>query len=180
MRLRIAGLAAWLGVAALALVPANQALNSGDVGPVNGWLLSAMSVAWLIAILLMSAHQARFRRLASWLAAVIPSAGFALTPVVLFFAAGQTVLIAGVTILVGAVGVAVFALTAFWIGAFSRPAMATLAGAIALAAAAVALNPNRPGIAAVFVLAFAVGWIPVGVDAYRRGGRESALGEARV
>lgn len=185
MRLRVAGLAAWLGVASLALVPMNWSLNSGDaVVMVNRWLVVAVSVAWLVAIVLMSAHQARFRRLASWLAAVIPCAGFALTPMVLLFAEGQTVLFVGVTILVAVVGVLVFALTALWIGAFSRTAMATLAGAIVLAAVATAFTIYQQGaaqtIANIGVLAFAVGWIPVGVDAYRRAGRASTAGDPGV
>lgn len=44
---------------------------------------------------------------------------------------------------------------------------------------ATAFNFNQQGaaqaIAALGLLAFTVGWIPVGVDAYRRGGRESTV-----
>jgi len=184
MLLRIAGVAALLGSASwAALLTAPVFLSDDGLASATKWLLATTTVSWLVATLLLTVHQARVRRLASWLAAVIPGLGFAVTLVVLPGASGDGALGPFLTFAVGVIGVLIFAGIGLLIGAFSRRALAALAAGIGIALGAIAVGVAFPGpwlqiLGLVGFLAVAVAWVPLGIDAYRRGGR-SPLEAAR-
>jgi hypothetical protein len=189
MSLRIGGYAAIIGGLLWLVALIGNAINNGGEGsPILGYAVVAATAATLVALVGLSAFQARRHPLLVWAACVIPVAGAAvglLAALAMFLGnSSDTPLIAGIDLWVVAsfgllamvAGSALFALATWITRTLSRWAAATLgAGALLVVPALFGITGNLlPPAGAlvaliVTILLFPAGWVALGVSALRTG-----------
>jgi len=188
MTLRIGGYAAILGGLLWLFVLAGNAISNGSeaAGQYLGIAIVAATILTLIALIGLSAFQARRHPLLIWAAFAIPALGAVMG--LLGFVAmivlgdGEANLVAGISVwafstlgvVTLVVGSALFALATWLARSLSRPASAALGlGAIlvmpTIAGVTGGLVPEALGMALliVAVLAFPAGWMGLGISALR-------------
>jgi hypothetical protein len=187
MTLRIGGYAAILGGLLWFIVLAGNAINNGgEAGAWLGWSILAAVVTTLVALVGLSAFQARRYPVLIWTSFAVPaiSAIVALLGVVAIAASGNSDrdIVAGFSgwaiATVGMMGLLIgsglFAIGTWRARSLSRPAAALLAvGAVVvvfgLAGISGGFVPQQLALIAVFisVIAFPAGWVGLGVSALR-------------
>ena len=188
MTLRIGGFAAIAGGALWLLVLAGNAINDGrDTGsPLLGYAVVAATIATLVALIGLSAFQARRHPVLTWAAVAIPALGavVALVGYALVVITGDSDailpgdvspwMVGSMGLLTMVLGSTLFAIATWRTRSLSRGASALLGvGAVltilALIGASGTLVPGPlaivPLVAA--ILAFPAGWIALGVSALR-------------
>jgi len=183
MSLRIAGIAAIIGGALwglswLALILIN--VGGQDGAEADGLLAAAVvaaSVALLVALVGLSAFQARTHRALVWASFIIPGLGailMALGLAATMLGVGNAWNIMAVGLFALPAGAIVFGVVAYRTGVLSRGGSALLAvgGALQLAGIAIMFIVDWSSplqlITALGVVGFAAGWVVLGVDAIRR------------
>ena len=188
MSLRIGGYAAIAGGALWFLLLIGNAINSGgdSFGPLLGFAAIGATATTLIALIGLSAFQARRHPVLTWLAFLIPAGGAIVVlagwtamavlgdsdaEIVAGLSAWVISMIGLMTLLVGS---AVFAIATWRTRSLSRAGSTLLGiGAVmivpALAGVSGNLGPEALGLAllAISILAFPAGWIALGVSAIR-------------
>lgn len=188
MSLRIGGYSAILGGALWFLTLAGNAINAGrDTGsPFLGYAIVGATVATLVALVGLSAFQARHHPVLTWAAFVIPALGAVIGLLgyasIVLTGDSDAVLIGGVSPwMVGSIGLltmvlgsALFAVATWKARSLSRDASGFLAiGAVLVVVALLGVGSGRLSapIAIIPVLmsiiAFPAGWIALGVSALR-------------
>jgi hypothetical protein len=187
MSVRVGGYAAIVGgLLWLVVLVGNAINNGGEAAPLLGYAVVAATVATLVALIGLSAFQARRHPVLTWAAFAIPAVGAVIG--LLGFAAtvvlGDTdaTLVGGLSVwAVSSIGIltllagsVLFAIATWLARTLSRPAAVALAvGALlvvpAIAGLAGGLVPEAIGLVvlAVAVIAFPAGWVGLGVSALR-------------
>jgi hypothetical protein len=188
MSLRVGGYAAIVGGILWLLVLAGNAINDGrDTGsPFLGYAIVGATIATLVALVGLSAFQARRHPVLTWAAFAIPALGavVGLVGYALIVVTGDSdaVLLGGISpwwigsvgLLTMVLGSSLFAIATWRARSLSRGASAMLGvGAVlvifALLGASGALVPSEIAIVAVIaaIVAFPAGWVALGISALR-------------
>jgi hypothetical protein len=188
MTLRIGGYAAIVGGILWLLVLAGNAINDGrDTGsPLLGYAVVAATVATLVALIGLSAFQARRHPVLTWAAFAIPALGAVIGllgyALVVVTGDSDTFLVGGISpwmistigLLTMLLGSSLFAIATWRTRSLSRGASALLAvGAVLVVIALLGVGSGGlslpvalvPLVAA--IVAFPAGWIALGVSALR-------------
>lgn len=188
MSLRIGGYAAIVGGVLWLLVLAGNAINNGgdSFSPWLGYAIVGATVMTLVALIGLSAFQARRQPVLTWAAFAIPGLGAVVG--LLAYAAivltgdGDAVLVVGVSPwMLGSLGVmtmvlgsVLFAVATWRTRSLSRAASAILAvGAVLLVVALVGVAPGgmssplAVALVIAAIVAFPAGWIALGISALR-------------
>jgi hypothetical protein len=187
MSLRVGGYAAIVGGVLWLLVLAGNAINDGgeSFSPVLGYAIVGATLMTLLALIGLSAFQARHHPAITWAAFAIPALGavIGLVGYALIVATGDSdaILPGGVSPwIIGSVGIltmvagsSLFALATWWTRALPRRASGLLAaGAVLVVPALFGASGALPAPIAIVpivaaILVFPAGWIAMGVSALR-------------
>ena len=190
MSLRVGGYAAIVGGLLWLIALAGNAINDGgdSFSPWLGYAIVGATLLTLVALIGLTAFQARSHPVLTWAAFAIPGLGavIGLVGYVLIVATGDSdaALIGGISPwMIGSIGFltmvagsSLFAIATWWSRALSRRASGLLAiGAALLVPAMAGANGNLPPPVAVVpivaaIVAFPAGWMLMGVSALRIAG----------